>query len=183
MALLLLLTIINGAVNYAHSSTSSPSSSRLPAPANSTTDYEFLKAHNVARAAVQVGPLRWNRKLASRARRLATETQQRSGDPASCEFSDLPSTSLPYGANQAVGNFLVKPTAVVGSWVEEARRHYNYFHNSCDDGHESECEAYTQVVWRKTKEIGCGRANCGKDGALTICLYYPRGNIPGQRPY
>lgn len=48
------------------------------------------------------------------------------------------------------------------------------------------CGHYTQIVWRKSLELGCGVATC-KNGQATediwICNYAPAGNIIGQAPY
>ncbi|KAI0525291.1 hypothetical protein KFK09_004684 [Dendrobium nobile] len=139
---------------------------------------QFLRAHNEARAAVGVDPLLWSKKMASYASKLASH----SPGSASCELSQE-AASCEYGANQAVANWFDGPAAVVGSWVDEGRRYYNYGYNSCAVGHQNECESYTQVVWKKTVKLGCGKANCGKDGSHVICLYSPPGNVPGERPY
>ncbi len=43
------------------------------------------------------------------------------------------------------------------------------------------CTHYTQVVWKKTKEVGCGinRDITGKWRAMLVCNYDPAGNRPG----
>ena len=38
---------------------------------------------------------------------------------------------------------------------------------------------YTQVVWKDTKQLNCGYANSGWV-AVTVCQYYPPGNVEGQ---
>ncbi|PKA49623.1 STS14 protein [Apostasia shenzhenica] len=161
-----------------HSSEGSVPSSMPAAPPQPGSSERFLTAHNQARAAVAVGPLCWNPKLASYAALLAAQQRRQ---PASCQLADL--SLSPYGSNQAVANFLAPPAALVGSWVDGGRRYYNHRDNSCAARHGNQCAAYTQVVWRKTAEVGCGSANCGKDGALTICLYFPRGNVRGESPF
>ena len=48
------------------------------------------------------------------------------------------------------------------------------------------CGHYTQIVWRKSLELGCGVATCqnGQDTEdIWICNYSPAGNIVGQAPY
>jgi len=37
---------------------------------------------------------------------------------------------------------------------------------------------YTQMVWKNTKEVGCGFA-----GSSLVCRYSPPGNYFGQKPY
>jgi pathogenesis-related protein 1 len=41
---------------------------------------------------------------------------------------------------------------------------------------------YSQIVWRKTTHIGCGRAHCGRD-SVVVCRYSPAGNRIGRAPY
>jgi pathogenesis-related protein 1 len=48
--------------------------------------------------------------------------------------------------------------------------------NWYDSGH------YTQMVWRNTKEIGCGRIEC-KGQMIVVCNYYPPGNVLGEKAY
>ncbi|KAL2905679.1 STS14 protein [Bienertia sinuspersici] len=75
----------------------------------------------------------------------------------------------------------VSPSTVVKSWVTE-EKHYNHSTNSCVAN--QQCGVYTQVVWRKSEELGCAQANCAKNvTSLTICFYNPPGNIVGEKPY
>ena len=41
---------------------------------------------------------------------------------------------------------------------------------------------YTQLIWRKTTHIGCGRATCGRN-AVIVCRYSPAGNRIDKAPY
>jgi hypothetical protein len=75
----------------------------------------------------------------------------------------------------------VTPRMVVEEWVKE-KEFYNHSDNSCVVNHR--CGVYTQVVWRKSVELGCAQTTCGKDDAsLSICFYYPPGNYAGESPY
>jgi hypothetical protein len=44
--------------------------------------------------------------------------------------------------------------------------------NWCDVGH------YSQIVWRATKQVGCGMGN-----GIVVCRYTPHGNFEGQTAY
>ncbi|KAI7746706.1 hypothetical protein M8C21_023970 [Ambrosia artemisiifolia] len=49
------------------------------------------------------------------------------------------------------------PAQASMAWVAE-QRWYRYGSNSCTGGRE--CGHYTQIVWKKTKKIGCARVTC-----------------------
>jgi pathogenesis-related protein 1 len=74
----------------------------------------------------------------------------------------------------------LSPKDVVNSWAGE-RKDYTYSTNSCARG--KVCGHYTQVVWSKTTEIGCGKAVCFDKSQVWVCNYKPPGNIIGQKPY
>ena len=68
---------------------------------------------------------------------------------------------------------------VVDAWGSEIKD-YDYATNTCNPN--KVCGHYTQVVWRDTKEVGCGVAYCGKE-QVWVCNYSPPGNFVGQKPY
>ena len=63
--------------------------------------------------------------------------------------------------------------AVVGMWTDEESA-YDFRRGgfSMDTGH------FTQVVWRDTREVGCGTASC-KGLDIFVCNYDPPGNVEG----
>ncbi|XP_057769974.1 STS14 protein [Salvia miltiorrhiza] len=150
-------------------------SAQGPAPAPAPAE-EYLGAHNQARGEVGVGPLRWSAAL----EKSASLTARLQRDKQNCSFADLSKSR--YGGNQLwAGGVAVTPRLVVEAWVEE-KKYYDYADNSCAPDHR--CGVYTQVVWRKSAELGCAQAACAKEKAtLTICLYNPPGNIVGEKPY
>lgn len=148
------------------------SKSSLAAAQISSTDQEFLTAHNSARAAVGVGPVSWDDTVSAYAENYAN--QRISG----CML--IYSGGL-YGENIFLGSGReYTPTDAVNAWVWE-KQYYDYDTNTCVAG--MNCSHYTQVVWEATVRIGCTRAKCDSGAVLIICNYSPAGNVAGQRPY
>ncbi|PQP92512.1 STS14 protein [Prunus yedoensis var. nudiflora] len=172
-ALLLVLAVALATVSSAHVAAAQLSPATPPL-SNAATEY--LKAHNQARAAVGVEPLKWSESLANATSRLVRYQR----DNKACNFANL--TSSKYGGNQLwASGQSVTPTMVVDTWLKE-KDFYNHTGNSCVPNHS--CGVYTQVVWRKSVELGCAQATCVKDqSSLSICFYNPPGNVIGESPY
>jgi len=167
-----LLTFLLAALSIFHISTTSTAAP----PPLSAIAREFLQTHNQARASVGVEPLTWSEQLANTTSKLVRYQR----DKLSCQFANL--TAGKYGANQLMARgAAVTPRMVVEEWVKE-KEFYNHSDNSCVVNHR--CGVYTQVVWRKSVELGCAQTICGKDEtSLSICFYYPPGNYAGESPY
>jgi hypothetical protein len=71
----------------------------------------------------------------------------------------------------------VTPAEVVQTWIAE-KGDYDPDSNTCA----GVCTHYTQVVWRTTREVGCGMAFDG-ERQVWVCEYDPAGNVAGHRPY
>ena len=74
----------------------------------------------------------------------------------------------------------VSPEKVVLSWASE-KKNYSLTSNSCQNG--KICGHYTQIVWKQSKIVGCGRAFCEDKSQVWVCNYHPPGNVVGQSPY
>jgi len=138
----------------------------------------ITSAHNVVRASVDAGldPLTWDANVAAFAQEWADELATRGCDlehrPRSGEFAQR------YGENifwASGGSWTAQD--VVESWASEAAD-YDYDSNTCSNI----CGHYTQIVWRDTSRLGCGRATCGSQ-EVWVCNYDPPGNVLGERPY
>jgi len=92
------------------------------------------------------------------------------GNDDTCKFAH---SGGPYGENLALG--CSNATSCVQMWGDE-RRLYDYDDPSFghDTGH------FTQLVWKSTTTVGCGRKLCGNHkGWYLVCEYWPRGNVIG----
>jgi pathogenesis-related protein 1 len=84
----------------------------------------------------------------------------------------------PYGENLfMIAGGSVTPDEVVQTWIAE-RGDYDPDTNRCA----GVCGHYTQVVWRTTREVGCGMA-FDSYRQVWVCEYDPPGNVAGFRPY
>jgi pathogenesis-related protein 1 len=152
-----------------------PKVARSPAVydvSTSTGIQQMVNAHNSWRKATGVAPLSWSPKLASFAQDWANTLVARN------EFKHRANNN--YGENLAAAQGKsFSPKSVVEYWGEEVRD-YNYNTNSCKPG--EMCGHYTQLVWHKTREVGCAKAKSGNK-EVWVCNYNPPGNYVGQKPY
>ena len=149
---------------------------------------EIVAAHNRWRAAVGVPALTWSERLAALAAVWA--------DTLKAQNACAPRHSPDNAKNRTGENIFwaspvswsdgrkepqkLRPAAVVDDWGGESRD-YDAARNSCASGRM--CGHYTQLVWRDTREVGCGHAVCADGAQVWVCNYAPPGNIVGQRPY
>ncbi|XP_045460800.1 venom allergen 5-like [Harmonia axyridis] len=164
--------------------------------AEKVPENDILSIHNKYRAMIMNGStlgqpraakssmnfLTWDPKLAELAQQVSR----------TCEFRhvDVNTTEYPEGLGQnlyrSCSNKRRKPNwaKVIGDWYDENKIYKFPKDPTVLTGH------YTQVVWGKTKVIGCAqteyfRGNTSKVPFCTIyvCHYAPRGNIIGEPPY
>ncbi|KAL8395992.1 hypothetical protein RB595_003432 [Gaeumannomyces hyphopodioides] len=87
-----------------------------------------------------------------------------------CEFEH---SGGPYGENLAIG--YPSARSAVEAWGDERERYdFQKADFSEETGH------FTQLVWRNTSDVGCGRRLCGTKGWYLVCEYWPRGNVIGE---
>ncbi len=144
----------------------SPAPPRTGRPAAGDAD-ALVAAHNRVRGKHCAGPLAWSSKLAQVAQRWADSLRDKG-----CMFSHSGGT---YGENLAAGTSgMLDPEAVVKMWYDEIAD-YKFPNGgfSMKTGH------FTQVVWRGTTHLGCGRSQC-KGMDIWVCEYDPAGNWEGQ---
>ena len=91
----------------------------------------------------------------------------------------------PYGENLAAGYPNV--TAAIEAWGNE-RDEFDFD----NPGFKKSTGHFSQLVWKDTEEVGCGRVDCGErqknddedddqavPGWFVVCEYSPPGNVQG----
>lgn len=149
----------------------------------------WLDGHNLVRSgcAATISPaphpalplLEWSATAAAKAQAWAN----------GCKFEHNPDLGQ-FGENIAASpkDHWPTPIGAVELWASEWSN-YSYATNTCAAG--KKCGHYTQLVWRSTLRVGCGRATCttgsplpsAPDWDVFVCDYEPPGNYTGQRPY
>lgn len=133
----------------------------------------FLKMHNDIRRIYKLPDLTWDEGLAKKAKDWAENLRA----TQNCNLIHGSS-----GENLSWNSMTrYSPEAVVYGWAQECKD-YNYNNLSCAP--KKKCGHFTQVVWKKTARVGCGKADC-KDGKseVWVCRYDPVGNYIGKRPF
>ncbi|CAK8535283.1 unnamed protein product [Lathyrus sativus] len=143
----------------------------------SAQDYpeDYLNLHNEARSVLgwhNMPDLVWDDDLAAYAQNFSNHRKD-------CKIVSSNTNGRLFGENIAVSTGNMSGREAVKLWVDEAP-HYNGYLNRCEGG---ECTHYTQVVWKRSKFIGCGKVKCNNGGTFVICNYDPPGNIGGEYPF
>lgn len=136
----------------------------------------ILAVHNAKRAAVGSPPLVWNPQLAADA--AAYVGQLAAGAPfvhAPREGRQNQRESLaraPRGSS---------PERLMLNWTAEEKNFIRgkLFPDVSSTGDWADVAHYTQIIWSRTTDIGCGTAR-GKQWDFLVCRYAPAGNIDGK---
>jgi len=86
-----------------------------------------------------------------------------------------------YGENLAISSTSLSYTKATDMWYGE-KKDYTY-----GNGFKSETGHYTQIIWKKSTQLGCASAvfqqGDWKGGTIVVCRYSPAGNYNGENPY
>ncbi len=170
----------SGTRTGARSDTSTAVATSTPATGDGA---DYVNAHNVVRAAVTkptnypagqtwepLPPVTWSASVAASAQAWVDHLVS-----SGCAFEHEANSG--YGENLAMGTNLTAQGAV-NMWTDE-KESYTF---SPRYQFESSTGHYTQVVWRKSTQIGCGSGTCNRM-VIVCCRYSPPGNYIGQQVY
>ena len=136
----------------------------------------LLASHNAERARLRLAPLRWSADLAAQAALWASVLAKRK------QMSHSPDSQRPgQGENLFTGTAgAYSLEDMVGDLIDEkADFRPGIFPKVAIDGNWHNVGHYTQIIWRKTREVGCAVASGGGDDYL-VCRYFPAGNMIGE---
>jgi hypothetical protein len=147
------------------------------APFTGTQKAELLAAQNKYRAELGEAPLVWSDKLAESAQSWA---QHLASDVHAMQHSGAIDT----GENLATwpaGHASL--TRLVKLWGDEKKYFIDAsFPDVSSTGDWKTVAHYSQLVWRRTTEVGCGLATGGGQDYL-VCQYNPMGNFRGEKVF
>lgn len=140
----------------------------------------LLASHNRERALAGVPPLRWNSELARGAQNWANHLSSTGRFEHSPNIPGRP----PEGENiwgGTPGVFL--PEAMVDLWISEKENFIpGVFPANSRTGRAEDVSHYTQLIWGRSQEVGCGLGQRGGEEIL-VCRYSVPGNVKGRDPF
>jgi pathogenesis-related protein 1 len=149
-------------------------------PGQAADQTAMLKAHNGYRGRHGTPPLTWSADLARAAQQWAGACTPKGGG-----FAHSPGAfSGGYGENLYWGTRAAARDAA--DWWYGEIKHYNFndpiaSYKAGDTDRTKEVRHFTQLIWRATKQLGCGAATCGQY-QFWVCRYAPPGNWNGEKP-
>jgi pathogenesis-related protein 1 len=152
-----------------------PTETNATAPSQVTTaeQDQILKMHNDARSTVSAPALTWDSTIANEAQGWANLLAPVAKNGFLCHTPNL--SSLSQGENIA---WHPSVQSGVQGWLNEK----SGYSEGATIASGASYLHYTQMVWKNTTRIGCGKATAGPN-ILLVCRYAPAGNYIGQKPY
>ncbi len=140
-------------------------------PLSDSDKIQFIEEHQKWRAEVKSEPLMWSVNIQKKAEDYALQL---------AKLGRLKHSNSGLGENLYwFSGQTFSPSDATDSWGSEKSLYKpgtkisntNYH----DFGH------YTQMIWHKTTEVGCGVAQ-SQHGTFVVCQYNPPGNFIGENP-
>lgn len=140
----------------------------------------LLDSHNRERARVGVPPLNWSPELAQRAQAWADHLSE------SGKFEHSPNLpGRPLEGENIWGGTpgAFRPEAMVDLWISEKKDFVaGVFPANSQTGRPEDVSHYTQLIWARSDEVGCGLSTKGGEEIL-VCRYSEPGNVRGRDPF
>lgn len=140
----------------------------------------LLDSHNRERALAGVPALRWNDNLAQRAQAWANHLA------STGRFEHSPNVpGYPLEGENIWGGTpgAFRPEAMVDLWIAEKEYFVpGVFPSNSRTGRPQDVSHYTQLIWGRSAEVGCGIAQ-GQREEILVCRYSEPGNVRGRDPF
>jgi pathogenesis-related protein 1 len=171
---------------------SQPPVSQPPVSQPALMDWEnvILQAHNIFRQNEKANlvNLVWNQKLQALSQNWADKLKtvqncsmtHRSSQERVLDGKPVGENLYWASSSRGGSSFIANGNQVLKGWGTDEKPYYNFSTKKCSSG--AQCGHYTQVVWKDTTQVGCGRAKCG-NSEVWVCNYFPAGNWNGRNPY
>lgn len=142
-------------------------------------DDRLLDSHNRERALMGVPALRWNDELARGAQAWADHLS------ATGRFEHSPNIpGRPLEGENIWGGTpgAFRPEDMIGLWLKE-KTYFTpgTFPLNSTTGRPEDVSHYTQLIWSRSGEVGCGISDVGREEIL-VCRYSEPGNVRGRDP-
>ncbi|MCG8578072.1 MAG: CAP domain-containing protein [Flavobacteriales bacterium] len=134
---------------------------------------KLVKAHNALREAVGVPPIEWSVELADYAQMWA--------DSLATSCSVFKSNGA-YGENMYWTVSKRSEDEVVNFWAKE-KKYFDKSDSTFSEEKGDMFEHYTQIIWKETTHVGAGRRKCDNGDEIWVCVYDPKGNKLGEKPF
>lgn len=142
----------------------------------SESQQKILSTHNEARDEVDVPQLKWSKELEQIAQEWADRLKRKN------TFKHRPIKGR-FGSKKGENIALVgkgkKAEHAAKLWLAE-KKYYNEYSGKC---RRKECGHYKQMVWKKTKKVGCGSVQKENGATIVVCNYDPPGNYRNKKAY
>ena len=130
----------------------------------------ILEQHNFQRKIVGSPPLEWSEELELEAQNFANSIAK---NPLITHYDKN------YGQNL----YYIRDTSqipyAIQKWIDESLFYYGQAVNA---DNLRLFQHYTQIIWCKTKYIGCALSKLPSGMLVFVCLYLPAGNQLGESP-
>ena len=145
----------------------------------SNFDMRILSSHNRERDALGLKPLHWNNNLAKDAQKWSDYLAKSGRFEHSTGNSTRSQGENIWGGTPGV----FSAEAMVDSWSSEKRHFKNgIFPAVSMTGKMRDVGHYTQIIWRKSTQLGCARSR-GNSEEILVCRYSAPGNMIGEKPF
>ncbi|KAK1444812.1 cap like protein [Babesia gibsoni] len=141
-------------------------------PLCSFDEQKMLAQINSYRSLHSSPPLQWSRTLASDSRKTANELKRRFKCKLPLYYRDK------IGTNYISASIRSFSEELVTRFWYDGHRDYD-FKEGGPANRNPNVMSFTEMIWKSTREVGCGVTCCDDSKIMVICRFSPAGNVQG----